>query len=107
MFGAWANGIAFLPYGFLQARGKPHVTAKVGIAEIVPFFLVLWFLTTRLGLPGAALAWTLRVTANCIVLHLLSGCIPDRTLARTAGGFTHGRFFAHRQAGSDVHGRDL
>jgi O-antigen/teichoic acid export membrane protein len=78
MFGAWTNGVAFLPYGFLQARGKPHVTAIVGVAEIVPFFLVLWFLTTRLGLPGAALAWTLRVTANCIVLHLLSGCIPDR-----------------------------
>jgi O-antigen/teichoic acid export membrane protein len=78
MFGAWTNGVAFLPYGFLQARGKPHVTAQVGIAEIVPFFLVLWFLTMRLGLPGAALAWTLRVTVNCIVLHILSGCIPDK-----------------------------
>lgn len=76
MFGAWTNGIAFLPYGFIQARGKPHVTANVGMVEILPFIVVLWFLTTTMGLPGAALAWTLRVTINCIALYWLSGCIP-------------------------------
>jgi len=78
MFGAWTNGIAFLPYGFIQARGKPHVTAKVGIVEIIPFFAVLWFLIATMGMAGAALAWTLRVTINCIVLYWLSGCVPLR-----------------------------
>ena len=29
-----------------------------------------------MGLPGAALAWTLRVTINCVVLFILSGCWP-------------------------------
>jgi O-antigen/teichoic acid export membrane protein len=77
MFGAWTNGVAFLPYGFIQARGTPHITAKVGMFEIVPFFLVLWLLITTLGLPGAALAWTLRVTINCIVLFVLSRCYPS------------------------------
>jgi O-antigen/teichoic acid export membrane protein len=76
MFGAWTNGIAFLPYGFLQARGRPNVTAIVGICEVVPFFALLWFMITTLGLEGAAMAWTIRVTSNCVVLYILSGCAP-------------------------------
>jgi O-antigen/teichoic acid export membrane protein len=77
MFGAWANGVAFLPYGFIQARGKPHITAIVGMVEIIPFFLVLWLLIHLLGLPGAALAWTLRVTINCVALFVLSRTLPE------------------------------
>ncbi len=74
MFGAWANGIAFLPYGFLQAQGRPQVTAKLALAEVVPFFTVLWILVHAMGLPGAALAWTLRVSCNCLALFAVSGC---------------------------------
>jgi O-antigen/teichoic acid export membrane protein len=76
MFGAWSNGIAFLPYGFIQARGKPHVTAAIGLVEVIPYFAVLWFLVTKMGLEGAAIAWTLRVTLNCLALYGLSGCMP-------------------------------
>ncbi|MGI4813047.1 MAG: flippase, partial [Janthinobacterium lividum] len=81
MFGAWSNGVAFLPYGFLQAQGRPQVAAKVGLIEVVPFFLVLWFLIGVMGLSGAALAWTLRVTINCVALFVLSGCL-DRSMVR-------------------------
>jgi O-antigen/teichoic acid export membrane protein len=76
MFGAWANGIAFLPYGFIQARGKPHITAKLGLIEILPFFAALWLLIETMGLSGAAIAWCLRVTINAIVLFWLSRCLP-------------------------------
>lgn len=81
MFGAWVNGVAFLPYGFLRAQGRPQVTAKIGLIEVVPFFLVLWFLIEAMGLSGAALAWTLRVTINCAALFALSGCL-DRSMVR-------------------------
>ena len=74
MFGAWTNGMAFLPYNFLQAQGRPSITAKIGLIEIVPFFIVLFILIKTMGLPGAALAWTLRVSINCIVLSMISGC---------------------------------
>ncbi len=77
MFGAWTNGIAFLPYGFIQARGKPHITAIIGMVEIFPYFAVLWFLITTMGLQGAAWAWMFRVTINCVALVWLSGCIPS------------------------------
>jgi O-antigen/teichoic acid export membrane protein len=77
MFGAWSNGVAFLPYGFIQARGKPHITAKVGMIEVLPYFALLWFLIDHMGLDGAALAWMLRVTINCVVLFILGKCLPQ------------------------------
>lgn len=85
MFGAWMNGVAFLPYSFLQAQGRPHITATVGLIEVIPFFIVLWLLIENLGLPGAALAWTLRVSINCVVLFLLSDAINRKTLILLPG----------------------
>ena len=76
MFGAWTNGLAFLPYGFLQAQGRPQVTAAATAIEIAPFFAVLWLLIALYGVPGAAFAWTLRVGINCVGLYVVSGCIP-------------------------------
>ena len=86
MFGAWTNGVAFIPYGYIQARGRPHITAKVGLVEIVPFLLVLWLLITTMGLPGAAWAWTIRVTLNLGALLWLSGCF-NREVWRLAPPF--------------------
>lgn len=78
LFGAWINGVAFLPYNFLQAQGRPNITAKISLIEILPFFAVLYQLIQWMGLPGAALAWTLRVSINCVALFLLSGCIDHK-----------------------------
>jgi O-antigen/teichoic acid export membrane protein len=68
LFGAWMNGVALLPYSQLQAQGRPNVTAHLHMVEIVPFLLCLWLLIEHAGLPGAALAWTLRVGADCLAL---------------------------------------
>jgi O-antigen/teichoic acid export membrane protein len=86
MFGAWTNGVAFIPYGFIQARGRPHITAKVGLVEIIPFVLLLWLFISTMGLPGAAWAWTIRVTVNCGALLVLSGCF-DREVWRLLPAF--------------------
>ncbi len=68
LFGAWMNGVAFLPYNQLQAQGRPKVTAHLHMIEVAPFVLGLWLLIKYAGLPGAALAWTMRVTADCLLL---------------------------------------
>jgi len=75
LLGAWTNGIALMPYNQLQAQGRPHVTAQVHAIEVIPFLLALWLLIEMAGLPGAALAWTLRVTADCVALLWLAGCL--------------------------------
>jgi O-antigen/teichoic acid export membrane protein len=80
MLGAWFNGVAYMPYNQLQALGRPDLTAKVHAVEVVPFVLGLWVLIRMLGLPGAALAWTLRVSGDCIALLWLARCLERRML---------------------------
>jgi O-antigen/teichoic acid export membrane protein len=80
LFGAWTNGLAFLPYGLLQAQGRPDITAKMHLVQLVPFLASVWGLMKLAGLPGAALAWSLRVTLDGMLLYWLSGCLSRDTL---------------------------
>jgi len=68
--GVLINSVAFVPFGLLQGLGRPDLTAKFHLLEL-PFYLVtLWLLLLHLGLPGAALAWTLRVAVDTLLLSL-------------------------------------
>lgn len=60
--------MALLPYNQLQAQGRPQVTAHLHMIEVAPFVFGLWTLIQWAGLPGAALAWTLRVSGDCLAL---------------------------------------
>jgi O-antigen/teichoic acid export membrane protein len=68
LVGAWANGIAFVPYSFLHGRGRPDLVAKLHALEFIPFIALLWFLLHRFGLAGAALAWSGRVASDAALL---------------------------------------
>jgi O-antigen/teichoic acid export membrane protein len=71
--GAWINGLAFLPYGMLQAQGRPDITGKLHALEVVPFVAVLYVLTSVYGIAGAAVAWTLRNSADAACLLWAAG----------------------------------
>jgi O-antigen/teichoic acid export membrane protein len=68
MIGAWANGIAFIPYALLHGRRRPDLVAKAHICELVPFALLLWLLIHLMGVPGAAIAWTARAMADALLM---------------------------------------
>ncbi len=70
--GIWINGLAFIPYSLLQGQGRPDITAKLHLLELPIFLLSLWIGIRWLGLPGAALAWTLRVAADALMLFYLT-----------------------------------
>jgi O-antigen/teichoic acid export membrane protein len=76
LIGAWINGIAFIPYSMLQGQGRPDLTAKLHMAEILPFIGGLWFLMHWFGLVGATIAWTARVSIDCIILLVLGRTSP-------------------------------
>jgi O-antigen/teichoic acid export membrane protein len=78
-FGAWINGIAFVPFGLLQSQGRPDVTGKFHAAEVLPFIGILWSLTSAFGIIGAALAWSLRCAVDAACLLWAAG-IPRRAL---------------------------
>jgi O-antigen/teichoic acid export membrane protein len=73
MVGVWVNGLAYIPYGLLQASNRPNVTAKFHALELLPFLGLLWFGLHQFGLIGAAWAWTLRVAADAALLFGAAG----------------------------------
>ena len=79
--GVLINSLAFIPYGLLQGVGRPDLTAKFHIIEVPIHIGLVWFLVTRFGLPGAALAWTLRVSLDFVLL-MVAACWITRTPAR-------------------------
>jgi O-antigen/teichoic acid export membrane protein len=77
VLGTWLNGIASVPYIYLQGQRRPDVPAKIHAAEIIPFIFLLWGMVTWLGLVGAALAWALRVAVDAALLLHFSGVLKN------------------------------
>jgi O-antigen/teichoic acid export membrane protein len=67
--GIWFNSIAMIPYTFLHGIGSTKMTALIHLAELGLYFLLLYALVQWIGLPGAALAWTLRVVLDLLLLQ--------------------------------------
>lgn len=72
IFGIWFNGLAMIPFTWLQASGRPDIVAKIHAAEVIPFIVTLWLLVSKFGIIGASIAWTARVIADALILFYLS-----------------------------------
>jgi O-antigen/teichoic acid export membrane protein len=66
--GVLINAVAHIPYTFLEASGRPDVPAKCHLFELVIHLPVAWMLVGKWGIVGAAIAWTLRVTLDTLLL---------------------------------------
>lgn len=66
--GVLVNALAVVPFGLLQGVGRPDVTAKFHLVELPVYAGMVWILIGRMGISGAALAWTLRVTLDALLL---------------------------------------
>jgi len=71
--GVWINSLAFIPSSYLGAIGKPKTIATFHMAELLPFLGILWLLIHFFGLAGAAVAWSLRVAIDAVLLFWASG----------------------------------
>jgi O-antigen/teichoic acid export membrane protein len=93
LLGFWANAFARIPYVALQAAGRPGVVARCHLAELLPYLGALYVGLSTWGLPGAALAFSVRAFADCGLLLLLAGFLRAglRTLA-VPGGLVLGSF---------------
>lgn len=69
--GMWMNNLALMPFLLIQAAGKPDLSAKIHIAEL-PFYLILliWF-TSSFGIIGVAIAWTLRSFIDALLMFAI------------------------------------
>ena len=68
LVGFWANAIAKIPNALLQAGGRPDIVAKCHLVELIPYFILLYFGLEYLGIVGAAIAFSIRASADTLFL---------------------------------------
>uniref|UniRef100_A0A4Y8PVN7 Uncharacterized protein n=1 Tax=Paenibacillus athensensis TaxID=1967502 RepID=A0A4Y8PVN7_9BACL len=66
--GVLVNALAIVPFTYIQAAGRPDVTAKLHLLELALYAAVMVLLIREYGIVGAALAWLLRVCADYALL---------------------------------------
>jgi O-antigen/teichoic acid export membrane protein len=66
--GALVNLLARLPYGAVQAVGRPDITGKIHLLELPTYVALCVFLIPRWGIAGAALACTVRLSLDAVVM---------------------------------------
>ena len=68
LIGLFFNMIAYIPYGVVITSSKSTIFAKLFWLELIPYALVVGFLTYTFGAKGAAAAWSLRVVFDAIAI---------------------------------------
>ncbi len=89
--GILANTLAMVPFAFIQAGGRPDLTAKLHLLEL-PVYLGMVIQATRAaGIAGTAASWTIRMVVDCCILVAISRRLmtrhsyyPDAVPAETA-----------------------
>jgi O-antigen/teichoic acid export membrane protein len=71
--GVCLNGLAHLAVAMLHADGRSDLTAKFHVGELLPYGILVVLLVERYGVLGAAIAWSLRVMADFLLLCLAVG----------------------------------
>jgi len=71
--GVFVNSLALVPFTFIQSVGRPDITAKLHLLELPFYLFLLWWLVRVWGIEGAAIAWTIRIVLDAVVLFLLAG----------------------------------
>ena len=66
------NLLARPAFTVLQSTGRPDLVAKTHLLELLPYLGMLWWFTSVYGISGAAAAWTLRVTADTLILNAIA-----------------------------------
>lgn len=70
--GVLVNTLAQAPATLIQAAGQPRSMAIAHLIELPIFVLVLWLLTQRYGIVGAAVAAALRQIIDALIVTLIS-----------------------------------
>jgi O-antigen/teichoic acid export membrane protein len=79
LYGAWINCLAWVPVTLLQAQQRPGVVARLHVIELAPFVLLVWLGVRFGGVYGAALACTLRMWVDALLMFQLSGLARSLT----------------------------
>lgn len=94
--GVLVNSLAHAPFALVQGGGRPDLTAKLHLLEL-PFYLTaVWIFTRRMGIEGTAIACTLRLLLDAVLICLLlDRMLPalGRFLLKISGALAVGLLF--------------
>jgi O-antigen/teichoic acid export membrane protein len=62
------NAAALVATTFIAAMGRPDLSAKFHVLELVIHLPLAWWLISTFGISGAAMAWSIRVTFDAALL---------------------------------------
>jgi O-antigen/teichoic acid export membrane protein len=70
--GVLFSGLAQVPFALIQGVGRADLTAKIHLVEAPVYLPIMWWMILRFGIGGAAVAWTVRVLADMVILFAVS-----------------------------------
>lgn len=91
--GVFVNSLSTVAFVLIQSAGRPDLAARIHILETPPNIVLAWVLTRHLGIEGTAIAWTVRMSVDALLLFLLSRRVLPETsslLKRVGIGVTAG-----------------
>lgn len=66
--GVVLNGLAYIPFAYIQGAGRADLTAKFHLIELAVYVPALLLLIQLYGVVGVAIAWVLRVALDAALL---------------------------------------
>ena len=90
VIGVLCQSLAQIPFVLLQGAGRADLTAKLLLAEVIPYLLALWIAVEAAGIEGAAAVWMVRALVDGAALYAFAirmlG-LPGRTMLTPALAF--------------------
>jgi len=105
--GVLTNCFAHVPYCFLQALGRPDAAAKLFLCELIPYGLLVWWMIERHGVSGAAVAWSIRVTVEVLLLLWITQRVFSLSALRIVDRRMWTALAALCAAGAGIYGTSL
>lgn len=79
--GILVNSLAHIPFTLAQSAGAARRTGLLHCIEILPYAALLWFLSSRHGATGAAVAWFIRICVDTAATFLLCARTLEQPVA--------------------------
>jgi O-antigen/teichoic acid export membrane protein len=73
------NSLAQIPVVDLQSSGRAKYVGMLHLCQLPVYACLLYLLTKRYGIPGAAAAWSMRAAFDCASLFIILRILEART----------------------------
>lgn len=80
--GVLINSVGQLSFVLIQGAGRPRLTGLLTLVELPMYLVLLVLLIGRAGIEGAAIAWTLRIAVDALILLVIAMKILDIRIKR-------------------------